>query len=104
MTHNPIIALVVLMLIIYLFMYLNDIDVQQFITNKGFKLYFREKPWIVYTIATIIIYALLCILNKLNDNNQKYDHMTKNKPDDNKPDDNKPDDNKPDDNKPDMTR
>jgi len=61
MTQNPIIALIIMMLIIYLYMYINDIEIGQFFTNKGFTVYWIEKPWVVYTIMAIAVYSLLCI-------------------------------------------
>lgn len=64
-THNPIGAILVLLVIIYSFMYLNQIEFKNFFTSDGFALYFKEKPWVVYTIITIILYAVLCTINQM---------------------------------------
>lgn len=74
-THNPIGALLVLLVIIYSFMYLNHMEFQHFFTPSGFSLYFKEKPWIVYTVITIIIYAVLCTTNQIIDPDIPCDDM-----------------------------
>jgi len=76
-THNPIGAAVVLLVIIYSFMYLNQIEFKNFFTPNGFALYFKDKPWIVYTIISIILYAVLCTINQMVDPDTVCDMVEK---------------------------